>query len=80
VYYLFSNNHINDLIVHQFDFGDEELVAYYVSFLKTLSLKLNENTLHFFFNEQANGVCVCACVCVCMCACFLILENGLTSL
>jgi len=56
VYYLLSNNHINDLIVHGFDFGDEELVAYYVSFLKTLSLKLNENTLHFFFNEAANGM------------------------
>ena len=26
-------------------------MAYYVSFLKILSLKLNKNTIHFFFNE-----------------------------
>jgi len=25
VFYLLSNNHINDLIVHRFDFGDEEV-------------------------------------------------------
>eukprot|EP01083_Nonionella_stella_P088880 247942_1 len=29
-------------------------MAYYVSFLKALSLKLNENSLHFFFNVLAN--------------------------
>eukprot|EP00824_Muranothrix_gubernata_P018003 TRINITY_DN36867_c0_g1_i1.p1 TRINITY_DN36867_c0_g1~~TRINITY_DN36867_c0_g1_i1.p1 ORF type:complete len:843 (+),score=178.10 TRINITY_DN36867_c0_g1_i1:123-2651(+) len=54
VYYLLSNNHINDLIVHKFDFSDEEVLAYYISFLKTLSLKLNINTVQFFFNERAN--------------------------
>ncbi|XXQ29692.1 FPL domain-containing protein [Plasmodiophora brassicae] len=54
MYYLLSNNHINDLIMIRFDFGDEEVIAYYISFLKTLSLKLNRNTLQFFFN-QAEG-------------------------
>jgi Uncharacterised conserved protein/CLEC16A C-terminal len=54
VFYLLSNNFVNDLIVHQFDFNDEELLAYYISFLKTLSLKLNERTILFFFNERAN--------------------------
>jgi protein CLEC16A len=54
VFYLLSNNYINDLIVHRFDFSDEELLAYYISFLKTLSLKLNERTIQFFFNELAN--------------------------
>lgn len=42
VFYLLSNNYVNDLIVHRFDFSNEELLAYYISFLKTLSLKLNE--------------------------------------
>lgn len=55
LYYLLSNNHINDLIVHPFDFSDEETLAYYASFLKALSLKLNQNTLQFFFNVKANG-------------------------
>lgn len=26
-------------------------MAYYISFLKTLSLKLNGHTIHFFYNE-----------------------------
>lgn len=49
--YLLSNNHVNLIIVHKFDFSDEEVMAYYISFLKTLSLKLNAHTVHFFYNE-----------------------------
>ena len=49
--YLLSNNHVNDVICHKFDFSDEEVMAYYISFLKTLSLRLNEHTVHFFYNE-----------------------------
>ena len=52
LYYLLSNNHINAIIVHKFDFSDEEVLAYYISFLKTLSLKLNKSTIHFFYNEH----------------------------
>lgn len=54
LYYLLSNNHVNSIIVHKFDFSDEEVMAYYISFLKTLSLKLNTHTIHFFFNEHTN--------------------------
>jgi protein CLEC16A len=49
--YLLSNNYVNQIICHKFDFSDEEILAYYVSFLKTLSLKLNKSTIHFFYNE-----------------------------
>ena len=49
--YLLSNNYVNQIICHKFDFSDEEVLAYYISFLKTLSLKLNKNTIHFFYNE-----------------------------
>ncbi|CAG9786039.1 unnamed protein product [Diatraea saccharalis] len=52
LYYLLSNNHVNSIIVHKFDFSDEEVMAYYISFLKTLSLKLNNHTIHFFYNEH----------------------------
>lgn len=52
LYYLLSNNHINSIIVHKFDFSDEEILAYYISFLKTLSFKLNIHTIHFFYNEH----------------------------
>ncbi|KAJ1488880.1 hypothetical protein T484DRAFT_1555101, partial [Baffinella frigidus] len=44
VFYLLSNDHINELITHRFDFQDEELMAYYISFLKALSLRLNHDT------------------------------------
>uniref|UniRef100_A0A5S6QMS8 FPL domain-containing protein n=1 Tax=Trichuris muris TaxID=70415 RepID=A0A5S6QMS8_TRIMR len=54
LYYLLSNNHVNSIITHRFDFSDEEILAYYISFLKTLSFKLNPNTVHFFFNEHTN--------------------------
>ncbi|KAK7789515.1 hypothetical protein R5R35_002837 [Gryllus longicercus] len=54
LYYLLSNNHVNSIIVHKFDFSDEEVMAYYISFLKTLSLKLNSHTIHFFYNEHTN--------------------------
>ncbi|KTG03651.1 hypothetical protein cypCar_00015181 [Cyprinus carpio] len=53
LYYLLSNNHVNSIIVHKFDFSDEEIMAYYISFLKTLSLKLNNHTVHFFYNESS---------------------------
>ncbi|KAF5401017.1 hypothetical protein PHET_05212 [Paragonimus heterotremus] len=52
IYYLLSNNHTNDIITHRFDFSDEEVVAYYVSFLKILSLRLNPHTINFFYLEQ----------------------------
>jgi hypothetical protein len=32
--------------------SDEELLAYYVSFLKTVSMKLNERTVQFFFHTH----------------------------
>lgn len=52
IYYLLSNNHINSIIVLKLDFSDEEVLAYYISFLKTLSFKLNKHTVHFFYNEH----------------------------
>lgn len=52
LYYLLSNNHVNSIIMHKFDLSDEEVMAYYISFLKTLSFKLNPHTIHFFFNSS----------------------------
>ena len=40
LFYLLSNNHVNSILTGKFDFEDEELLAYYISFLKTLSLRL----------------------------------------
>ncbi|CAJ0578549.1 unnamed protein product, partial [Mesorhabditis spiculigera] len=54
LYFLLSNNHVNHIITHRFDFQNEEIMAYYISFLKTLSMRLNPATIHFFFNEFSN--------------------------
>lgn len=53
LYSLFSNNFVNQLIAAPLDLdNNEEILAYYVAFLKALSLKLNPDTIHFFFNER----------------------------
>uniref|UniRef100_I3KF95 C-type lectin domain containing 16A n=1 Tax=Oreochromis niloticus TaxID=8128 RepID=I3KF95_ORENI len=53
-YYIFSTFVFFSLPFFFFDFSDEEIMAYYISFLKTLSLKLNNHTVHFFYNEHTN--------------------------
>ena len=66
--YLLSNNHVNSLIVLKLDFSDEEVLAYYISFLKTLSFKLNTHTIHFFYNEvftyMYNVMHLCTVTCI----------------
>lgn len=46
--YFLSNNHVNDLISSRVDPTEEELVAYYISFLKTLSLWVGSVLEHDF--------------------------------
>lgn len=55
IFFLFSNNHINNIVDLDFDFSDEEVLGYYISFLKTISLKLNAGTVHFFLNSSSTG-------------------------
>jgi len=78
LYYLLSNNYINEIIIypHHFDTssdsgsdtsdnngsngssngsGGDGLCEQYVAFLKTLSLKLNEQTVQFFFVERTGS-------------------------
>lgn len=45
IYYLFSNEHVNYLITYSFNFKNEELLSYYISFLRAISGKLNKNTV-----------------------------------
>jgi len=49
LFYLLSNNHVNDLIASPFDSAHEELLGYYISLLKTLSLSFNRDTIQFFY-------------------------------
>ncbi|KAH6555462.1 hypothetical protein KP509_1Z252700 [Ceratopteris richardii] len=56
IYYLFSNEYINNVITHPFNFQNEELVAYYISFLRTISTKLDANTVSFFVKTETDNV------------------------
>jgi len=51
VYFLFSNNHLNAIVSQEFDIESDEVLAYYVSFLKTIAMKLNGETVQFFFTS-----------------------------
>jgi protein CLEC16A len=55
LYYLFSNNFINQIISNDYEKYDDEFLSYYVNFLKSLSLKLDTNTIQFFFRSQHNS-------------------------
>ena len=50
--FLLSNNHMNTIVTHKFDFSDEEVLAYYISFMRSLSMRLTKDTVHFFCNEH----------------------------
>ncbi|KAF9434599.1 Protein CL16A [Entomortierella beljakovae] len=52
LYYLLSNNYVNNVINLKYDFSNEETLAYYIYLLRTLSFKLSKDTVYFFFNEQ----------------------------
>eukprot|EP00891_Asterochloris_glomerata_P000898 jgi/Astpho2/898/e_gw1.00016.296.1_t len=52
IYYLFSNNHLNEIVAMRFDFEDDEVLGYYIGLLKTMSLKLDRSTVQFFFHQD----------------------------
>lgn len=49
LFYLLSNHQVNKLISMPLDFGDEEILAYYITLLKTLAMRLDQETIKFFF-------------------------------
>jgi hypothetical protein len=56
LYYLLSNNRINQVIVFPYNLNvDESLRDHYVSFLKTLSMRLNKQTVNFLYIESASS-------------------------
>ncbi|XP_072989463.1 protein TRANSPARENT TESTA 9 isoform X2 [Typha latifolia] len=56
IYYIFSNEHINFLITYSYDFRNEELLSYYISFLRAISGKLNKNTISLLVKTQNDEV------------------------
>ena len=56
LYYILSNNYINEFLRYPYDFDNDELLDQFVSFLKSLSLRMNENTIQFFFREEDTSI------------------------
>ncbi|KAK9097477.1 hypothetical protein Sjap_022974 [Stephania japonica] len=56
IYFLFSNEHVNYLITYSFDFNNEELLSYYISFLRAISGKLNKSTISLLVKTQNDEV------------------------
>ncbi|KAF9155439.1 hypothetical protein DFQ26_009738, partial [Actinomortierella ambigua] len=52
LYFLLSNNYVNQVICLRYDFSNDEVLAYYIYLLRTLSFKLSKSTINFFFNEH----------------------------
>ncbi|XP_024016405.1 uncharacterized protein LOC18025801 isoform X2 [Eutrema salsugineum] len=54
--YLFSNEYVNYLITYTFDFQHEELLSYYISFLRAVSGKLNKHTISLLLKTENDVV------------------------
>ena len=54
LYFILSNNFINDLLLIDFSKYDDEFFSYYVNFLKSLAMRLDENTFLLFYNKRSN--------------------------
>jgi protein CLEC16A len=55
LYYVFSNNFLNQIISNDYEKYDEDFLSYYVNFIKSLSLKIDQTTIQFFFHKQINS-------------------------
>eukprot|EP00435_Cladocopium_sp_Y103_P053847 s1613_g17.t1 len=52
VYYILSNNHVNRLMSTNMDFDDEEVLAYYITLMKSLAMRLDNESIKFFFIQH----------------------------
>ena len=55
IYYLFSGNCLNKIINKDHNNIDEEYLSYYINFLKSLSLRLDETTIQLFYIENSHS-------------------------
>ena len=55
LYYLFSGNCLNKIISKDHNQYDEEYISYYINFLKSLSLRLDETTIQLFYLENSHS-------------------------
>lgn len=56
IYYLLSNEHMNHLISYSFDFRNQDILNYYISFLRAISGTLNKNTISLLVKTQNDEI------------------------
>ncbi|GAV57330.1 FPL domain-containing protein [Cephalotus follicularis] len=56
IYYCLSNDYINSIIGHHYEFDRGDLAPYYISFLRAVSGKLNRDTLCLLVKVQGDVV------------------------
>lgn len=49
--YILSHKIMNSVITYNYNFENEELVAYYMSMLKSFAVRIDDSTIPFFYNE-----------------------------
>lgn len=54
LYFLLSNNFVNQIITNEFDSYDEDGLSYYVNFIKSLAFRIDSSTVQLFFHPQVN--------------------------
>ena len=54
LYFILSNNFINDLLLIDYSKYDDEYYSYYVNFIKSLVMRLDESTFILFYNKRSN--------------------------
>ena len=56
LFYIFSNNFINNIITNDdIQESNEDFLSFYVNFLKSLSLKIDRTTIELFFHKEKNS-------------------------
>ena len=55
LYYILSNNFVNDLLLIDYSKYDDEYYSYYVNFLKSLAMRLDKETVHLLYDQKSNN-------------------------
>jgi len=49
--YIMSHRTMNKIIGYSYNFDNDEIVNYFIAFLKSLAVRLDDESIKFFFNE-----------------------------
>ena len=55
LYYILSNNFLNEIIQVDFSKFDDEFFSFYINLLKSLSMRIDDTMLQFFYNPNYNS-------------------------